>query len=155
MATINFLDIFHNKNQDKDTLISMTNEVIELYGFPCVLKRWVGSQELLDPLYQDAPSVFDDDPSLYECINTHVYVEYNRFNAVLQASGLGMETDTSIPGTMKLVDAPKEDDLIEIRLPYDKQLYKFRLGSTDVHKDICYSVILNIYHSSEREHEPE
>lgn len=155
MANINFLDIFHNKNQDKDTLISMTNEVIELYGFPCVLRRWVGSQTLLDPLYQDTPSVFDDDESLYERINTHVYVEYNRFNAVLQAYGLGVEAETSIQGTMKLIDAPKEDDLIDIRLPYDNQLYKFRLGSTDIHKDICYSVILNIYHSSERSYESE
>lgn len=146
MADINFLNIFHNNNLDKEVLIKMTNEVIELYGFPCVLKRWNGIQPALDPMYQDSPVNYENDESLYTKINTHVYIDYNRFNSVLHAYGLAIEGETTVNGMMKLEDEPKEDDVIELKLPYDEKLYKFKIGSTDVHKDICYSVVLDIHY---------
>lgn len=147
---INFLDIFHNQ-EDKGVLRLMTNELIRLYGFPCRLKRWNGIQTALDPLYQDSPVIFDEDENLYDVINTHVYIEYNRFNSILQSYGLSMEVDTTVNGMMILDDHPKEDDLIEIKLPYDDKLYRFKIGSTDIHRDLCYSVVLNIYHKEQRD----
>ena len=147
---INFLDIFHNQ-EDKDVLRLMTNEIIRLYGFPCQLKRWKGITTVLDPLYQDSPVIFDKDEDLYDIIDTHIYVEYNRFNSVLQSYGLSIEPDTTLNGMMILDDHPKEDDLIEIKLPYDNKLYRFKIGSSDIHRDLCYSVVLNIYHKEQRD----
>jgi len=147
---INFLDIFHNEN-DKTVLRQMTTEIIRLYGFPCHLKRWVGIQPVLDPIYQDSPTIFDtsdglEDGDLWDTLHTHVYIDYNRFNSVLHSYGLAIEPETSLTGMMIFDDHPKEDDLIEIHLPYDNKEYRFKIGSTDIHRDLCYSVILNIYH---------
>jgi len=146
MPDINFLEIFH-LNQDKPTLISMTNELVELYGFPCELRRWNGIQPVLDPLYQDSPTIFNSDEDLYDIINTYVYVDYNRFSSVLSAYGYALNGETTINGVMKLEDEPKADDIIKFKLPYDEKLPMFKLGLANIHKDICYNVVLDIYHS--------
>lgn len=150
MAEINFNEIFHQL-EDKPLLREYVNEIIELYGIPCRLYRWEGIQTALDPLYQDSPTVYHKDDDLYHVINTYVYVDYNRFNEVLRAYGHGIEPETTIYGVMKFDDHPNEDDIVELKLPYDDRFYKFQLGSTDVHRDICYSVVLNIYHQDREE----
>lgn len=142
---INFLDIFHS-NEDKPTLIEMVNEHIEMFGFQCILYRFKGNQAHIgDPLYKDTLSSFDRNSDLYDKIDTWIEIDYNRFNSVLQAYGLAIEAETSVTGNMMLKDLPKEDDLIDIKMPYDQKFYRFKIGSTDVHKDICYHVIMNIY----------
>jgi len=150
MAEINFNEFFHNLS-DKPLLREYVNEIVEMYGIPCKLLSWKGIQAALDPIYQDAPTLFDKDIDLYDVKNTHIYVDYNRFNAILKAYGQAIEPDTTINGIMKFDDHPKEDDIVELKLPYDDVLYRFRLGSTDVHKDICYSVVLNIYHQDRKD----
>lgn len=143
---INFLDIFHSA-ADKATIISLVDEKIQMSGFQCILYRYKGSQiKLGDPLYQDTLSTFDRSSDLYDIINTHIEIDYNRFNSILQSYGLAIEEGTTLIANMMLVDRPQEDDLIDIKIPYDEKFYRFRIGSTDVHKDICYHVVLNIYH---------
>lgn len=149
MSELNFLEIFHNEH-DKLLLTGMTDEIISLYGFPCIHKKWAGIQTVLDPLYDDLPSMHQKDEDLYEFCQTYVYVDYNRFNEILYAYGHGMQKDLSINGMMKLKDSPKEDDLVTIKLPYDEKYLTFRLGSTDVHRDICYSVVLNVSHFEQK-----
>ena len=144
MPDINFLTIFHDK-EDKQTLIKYCDEICELYGFPCKLKRWTGNQTALDPLYQDMPTVDDEDEDLFEPIDTFVYIDYQRFNSVLNAYGLSIEEGTTLEGMMRLQDDPHEDDVIEIYYPYDEKKYYFKIGSTDVHRDICYHVTLDVY----------
>ncbi len=145
MAEINFLEIFHN-DIDKETLRNMVNEVTQLYGFPCEFKQWTGMQTSLDPLYNDQLTMFQKDEELYETKNTYIYIDYNRLNQVLQSYGLEQEKNISLNGFMKLEDHPRENDLITIKLPYDDKLITFKIGSSDIHKDICYSVILQIPH---------
>ena len=145
MAEINFLEIFHN-DIDKETLRNMVNEVTQLYGFPCKFKQWTGMQTCLDPLYNDQLTMFQKDEELYETKNTYIYIDYNRLNQVLQSYGLEQEKNISLNGFMKLEDHPRENDLITIKLPYDDKLITFKIGSSDIHKDICYSVILQIPH---------
>lgn len=147
---IHFLDIFHDTN-DKELIKSMVNELVNLYGFKCILKRWSGIQTVLDPLYQDSPTILDQDSDLYDSILTRVYIDYQRFNSVLHSYGLAMETTTPLQGIMMLEDEPKEDDIIELKSPYDEKYYRFKIGSTDVHKDVCYSVIMNIYHKEKKD----
>jgi hypothetical protein len=145
LAEINFLEIFHN-DIDKETLRNMVNEVTQLYGFPCTIKQWTGIQTSLDPLYSDQLSMFQKDEDFYEVNNTYVYIDYNRLNQVLNSYGLAQEKNTSLNGFMKLDDHPRENDLITIKLPYDDRLLTFKIGSSDIHKDICYSVVLQIAH---------
>lgn len=145
MPEINFLEIFHN-DIDKETLRNMVNEVTQLYGFPCEFKQWTGMQTSLDPLYNDQLTMFQKDEELYETKNTYIYIDYNRLNQVLQSYGLEQEKNISLNGFMKLEDHPRENDLITIKLPYDDKLITFKIGSSDIHKDICYSVILQIPH---------
>ncbi len=142
MAEINFNEFFH-QTLDKELLRQYVDEIIDMYGIPCKHKKWIGNQAVLDPLYQDQ-IILDDSEDLYDVSNTYVYVDYQRFNEVLKSYGQSIETNTSINGMMKFSDAPKEGDIIELKLPYDDVLYKFKLGSTDIHRDICYSVVLNI-----------
>jgi hypothetical protein len=142
---INFLDIFHSE-YDKQTLIELVNEQIEAYGFQCILYRYKGKQiSLGDPLYKDTLTIKDRDLNLYDKIDTWIEIDYNRFNSVLQAYGLAIEAETTLTGNMMLKDKPKEDDLIDIKMPYDQKFYRFKIGSTDVHKDICYNITLDIY----------
>jgi hypothetical protein len=150
LAEINFNEIFHELD-DKPLLRHYADEIIELYGIPCRLRKWVGIQPVLDPMYQDTPTTYHTDEDLYHTVNTHVYVDYNRFNEVLKAYGHSVETNTTLNGIMKFDDHPKEDDIVELKLPYDDRYYKFQLGSTDVHRDVCYSVVLNVYYQDRRE----
>ena len=142
---INFLDRFHSE-YDKQTLIELVNEQIEAYGFQCILYRYKGKQiSLGDPLYKDTLTIKDRDLNLYDKIDTWIEIDYNRFNSVLQAYGLAIEAETTLTGNMMLKDKPKEDDLIDIKMPYDQKFYRFKIGRTDVHKDICYNITLDIY----------
>lgn len=142
---INFLDILWTNN-DRQTLIGMVDEMIAMYGFQCILYRYIGSEPMLgDPLYRDTLSIFDRSPELYEKIDTWVYIDYHRFNQVLQPYGLALEDNTTLEGNMRLQDMPKEKDLIDIKLPYDDIFYRFEIGSTDVHEDIVFHVTLNVY----------
>lgn len=142
---INFLDIFHTNN-DRETVISMVNERIQMRGWQCTLYRYKGSQvKLGDPLYQDTLSIHDRDESLYDVVPTHIEIDYNRFNSILHSYGLAIEEGTTLPANMMLKDKPQEDDIIDIKIPYDQKFYRFRIGSTDIHADICYHVVLNIY----------
>lgn len=148
MAEINFLELY-NFNEDKEVLRNMSEETIQLYGFPCELKRWRGIQPVLDPLYQDHNTSYYEDETLYSTKNTHVYIDYNRFNQVLKAYGLALEDNTTLVGNMILSDMPEEDDIITIKMPYDTRYVSFKIGSSDIHKDICYSVVLNVMSFSE------
>ena len=125
----------------------MANEVVELYGFPCTLRKWNGFQTSLDPLYQDISTLDESNEELFDYKKTHVYIDYNRFDQVLSSWGMSMTENTTLESMMKLDDEPKEDDIVEILYPYDGIKYKFKIGSADKHKDICYRVVLNIYYT--------
>lgn len=146
MTDINFLTLFHDR-LDKCTLIEMANEVIDLYGFPCVLRKWNGFQTSLDPLYQDISTLDESNEELFDYKKTNVYIDYNRFDQVLSSWGMSMTENTTLESMMKLADEPAEDDIVEILYPYDGKKYKFKIGSADKHKDICYRVVLNIYYT--------
>ncbi len=149
MPEINFLEIFHT-DEDKQTLRNMVDELTHLYGFPCILRKWTNINDTVDPLYGDQLTMHYNDEELYDKIGTYVYIDYNRFNQVLQNYGLALEKDTSLNGFMKLVDEPREDDLIDIKLPYDDRYITFKIGSSDIHKDICYSLVLNVTHFEQK-----
>lgn len=145
MPDINFLEIFHSK-QDKETLKNMVDEITNLYGFPCVLKRWTGIQTQLDPLYSDQLTSFQNDSDLYDPINTHIYIGWTKLNQTLHSYGLAFDENISLEGFMSLDDQPKENDIITIKLPYDDVLLTLKIGGTYVHTDICYGVTLQIAH---------
>lgn len=145
MAEINFLDIFHNKN-DKETLKNMVDEITQLYGFPCVLKRWTGMQTQLDPLYGDQLSAFQNDEEMYDPVNSYVYIDYLNLNQTLQSFGLAHDKSLTLNGFMRLDDQPRENDILTIKLPYDDNLITLKIGSADIYKDICFSVILLVAH---------
>ena len=67
------------------------------------------------------PTVDDEDEDLFEPIDTFVYIDYQRFNSVLNAYGLSIEEGTTLEGMMRLQDDPHEDDVIEIYYPYDEK----------------------------------
>lgn len=148
MPEINFLEIFH-RTEDIDVLRNMADETIQLYGFPCRLKRWRKIQPILDPIYQDHNTALYDDESLYSIKNTYVYIDYNRFNQTLKAYGMGLDDNTTLNGNMRLIDEPDEDDIIIVKIPYDNRYVSFKIGSSDIHRDICYSVVLNVMHFNE------
>lgn len=142
---INFLDILWT-NYDLDTLVNIVDEQIAMFGFQCILYRYKGENPNLgDPLYQDSLSIYDRNEKLYDIVNTWVYVDYHRFNEVLNPSRLSLEENTSLEGNMRLCDKPREKDLIDIKLPYDDRFYRFEVGSSDVHENIVYHVTLNVY----------
>ena len=150
MAELNFLNIFH-EDSDKETLRNMVNEIVNLYGFPCSHRKWTGMQVQLDPLYGDQLSVFQKDEDMYDLVNSYVYIDYNRLNQVLHPYGLALEKNASLQGFMKLADHPRENDLITIKLPYDDRKLTLKVGSADIHKDICYSVILQVAHFEQKQ----
>ena len=125
----------------------MANEVVELYGFPCTLRKWNGFQTSLDPLYQDISTLDESNEELFDYKKTHVYIDYNRFDRVLSSWGMSMTENTTLESMIKLDDEPAEDDIVEILQPYHGKKYKFKIGSADKHKDICYRVVLNIYYT--------
>lgn len=142
---INFNDIFFTA-ADKQTLIDLVDENIKMFGYQCTLYHYNGSQSHIgDPLYGDTLSTFDRNLESYSKIETWIYLDYVRFNSVLHSYGLALEEDTTLVGNMMLSDSPTEDDLIDIKLPYDDIFYRFKIGRTDVHRNICYNVVLDIY----------
>ena len=88
---------------------------------------------------------------MYDVVNSYVYIDYNRLNQVLHPYGLALEKNASLQGFMKLVDHPRENDLITIKLPYDDRKLTLKVGSADIHKDICYSVILQVAHFEQKQ----
>lgn len=150
MPDINFLTLFHDR-EDKSTLRKLNDEVIELYGFPCVLRKWNGIQSNLDSLYNDMGTINESDPNLFDYVNTFVHIDYARFDKVLNSYGLALTENTSLEAMMRLRDKPAEDDIVEITYPYDNKTYRFKIGSADIHKDICYRVVLNVYYTEQSE----
>lgn len=147
---LNFITLFNDC--DRIVAKSFYDEMIELHGFPCILKRWTGNTIIQDPLYQDTLYVHTEDKDMYEPISTFVYIDYNRFNSVLQGFGLAIEANTSVEGMMKLDDYPNEDDIIELTSPYDSRLVRFKIGSVDCNKNVVNHVTLNIMYIEGRDY---
>lgn len=139
---LNFIELYNDC--DKNVLRTYCDEMIDVNGFPCILKRWTGNTIVQDPLYQDTIYGFTNDAMIYEPVNTHIYIDYNRLMTSLQSFGVATDTNFSLNGMMKLCDNPTEDDIIELKSPYDGRLLSFTLGSVNNHKDIVYNVVLNI-----------
>lgn len=142
---LNFLDIYHTYH-DKSAMIMMCNELIMSKGFQCVFYKYIGTKlKIGDSLYKDTLTMFDRRPEMYEKINTWIVIDYVRLNAILQSPGLILEPSSTLTAMMMLKDKPDEDDIIELKLPYDNKFLRFRIGGADIHGNIVYHINLNPY----------
>lgn len=139
-----FLDNYLYKSESS-VHRNMVEEIISMYGWPCIHYRFLGNKLALDPLYGDAPTHLINDETVYEKINTKVYIEWKQFNQILTQSGAQHDNNIYLDGIMKLNDSPKEDDILSFLYPLDGNTYNFRLSTTDVFKDICYRVYMLVY----------
>lgn len=137
----NFLESFHDTH-DKSMIKNMTNEMIDLYGQPCLLLKRDNENNIDDdPLYNDSLSITK---RFYDRIPARVYIDYKNFAEILYAWGHTRLQNEHLYGVMKYDFHPDEGDVIVFTRPYDGKMYTFELTSTDDWKEICYNVVLTV-----------
>lgn len=144
---VNFIQTFHDKN-DKEQLITYVDELISMYGYPCILRHFTGNKiTSIDPLYQDNMSNVEINRNSedYQNIETYVYIDYKMLDDTLKSYGLALTNGTSLDGIMSLDTNVYEDDIVQILYPMNDITYTFKVGSVEIDKDICYKVVLNVY----------
>jgi len=141
-----FLDQFLLRSED-NLLQKMTEEIIKLYGWPCIHYSFLGNKVHLDGLYGDAPTKFYDDDTIYKKIDSKVYIDWKQFNTILNGEGTRSDESVYLDGFMALDTNPKEDDLLSFVYMLDGKRYTFKLGSTEIYKNVCYMVTMVVYDS--------
>jgi len=140
MAKINFYENFLDNN-DIEIARQMCDEMIDLYGIPCILYRYDGSETELHPFYGDAGTKKLDN---FIKIPTFFYCNYQNFQQTLYSYGQAMSQGTKLEGVMKFDLAPKNGDMLFFIRKYDDDIAKFEITNSSLYKNICYQTDIAI-----------
>ena len=130
---------------DIDTLKGMTDEIIDLYGYPCIYKRYNGPSMINHPLYHDRLTSTYNVDKFVEEFETRVYIENKHFVPQLMAHGYALNVETPITAFMKLSDNVRPEDLVTLLYKHEAQRYTFQINSATNWKNICYNCVLSVY----------
>ena len=130
---------------DIDTLKSMTNEIIDLYGYPCILTRYTGSKSTNHPLYRDRLTSTYNNDKLTKNNETRVFIENKHFIPQLMAYGYALNVETTVNAFMKLEDDVKPEDLVTLLYKHEAQRYTFQVNSASIWKSVCFNIVLSVY----------
>lgn len=140
----NFISSTYN-SLDYDTLRSMTDEIIDLYGYPCIYKQYVGPDMLNHPLYKDRlTSTNNIDKYMLEK-ETRVLLENKHFVPSLYGQGFALNTETTVNAFMKLEDNVAVEDLVTLLYQHEAKRYTFQINSATNWKNLCYNIVLSVY----------
>ncbi len=140
MAKINFYENFLDTN-DIEVLRELSDERIELFGIPCMLYKYVGSEVELDSLYGDFGSKAIEN---FQEIPTFYYCEYQNLQQILYSYGHATDKTTHFRGMMRLSDTPKNGDLVFFIRKLDDDIIRCEITNCALYKNICYLVDITI-----------
>lgn len=132
-------------SSDFDTLRGMTDEVIDLYGYPCIYKKFVGPDMVNHPLYKDRLTSTNNVDRFMTEVETHVLIENKHFVPQLLAHGYALNVETPVNAFMKLSDDVSPEDLVTLLYPHEAARYTFQVNSATIWKRLCYNVVLSVY----------
>lgn len=141
---INFIESTYD-SLDLDTLRGMTNEIIDMYGYPCIYRKYIGPDMLNHPLYKDRlTSTNNIDEYIYE-YETKVLLENKHFVPQLLGQGYALNAETTLNAFMKLEDDINVEDLVTLLYQHEARRYTFQINSATNWKNICYNMVLSVY----------
>lgn len=144
MNSLNFISSTFD-SLDFDTLRSMTNEVIDLYGYPCIYRKYNGPDMLNHPLYKDRLTSTNNIDEYIQEYETRVLLENKHFIPTLMGQGYALNVETTINAFMKLEDNVNVEDLITLLYQHEARRYTFQINSATNWKNLCYNVVLSVY----------
>lgn len=141
---INFIEQY-NDSLELDTLKGMTEELIEMYGYPCIHHQFVGPDMVNHPLYKDRLTSTDNIDEFVTEHETKVFLENKHFVPQLLAQGYALNTETTINAFMKLEDNVQVEDIVTLLYKHEARKYKFQVNSATNWKNLCYNIVLSVY----------
>ena len=129
---------------DLDTLKSMTDEIIDLYGFPCIYTRYTGPDMINHPLYKDRLTSTYNVDNLVNTFETRVFIESKHFVPQLMGAGYSLNVETPITAFMHFDDNAKVEDLVTLLYKHEAQRYTFQINSATNWKNICWNCTLSV-----------
>jgi hypothetical protein len=142
--TINFIESTWD-SLDLETLKSMTDELIDLYGYPCIYHKYVGPDMINHPLYKDRPTSSNNIEKYIEHHETKVLLENKHFVPQLLAQGYSLNAETVVNAIMKFDDNPDVEDIVTLLYLHEANRYNFQINSATNWKNICWNVVLSVY----------
>ena len=141
MNTFDFNQISNYWNHnDKEYLTLRVNEMVNIYGFPCIhFSRMNSIYNVTDPLYDDIKSKHAMNDEFFEGKETRFYTDQKVFMNALTGIGQVIEENSHLIVTMKFEDHPKIGDFIQLILPHSGTKYSFLINNATNYNDICYS----------------
>ena len=130
---------------DIDTYKSMTDELICVYGFPCILHKFKGQDYLHHPLYKDRLTSTDNVEQFTTQKETYVLLENKHFIPQLLGQGYSLNPETTITAFMRLEDDISPEDIITLQYKHEAQRYNFQINMATIWKNICYNMVLSVY----------
>lgn len=130
---------------DLDTLRGMTNELIDLYGYPCIYRRYNGPDMINHPLYKDRLTSTNNIDKYITQFETRVLLENKHFVPQLLSQGYALNPETTINAFMKLEDNIGVEDLITLLYQHEAKRYTFQINSATIWKNLCYNMVLSVY----------
>lgn len=144
MSDFNFISSAYD-SLDYDTLVGMTNEIIDLYGYPCVYRKFVGPELVNHPLYRDRLTSTNNVEQFYVEKETKVLLENKHFVPQLMAQGYALNVETPLNAFMKLEDEVGVEDLVTLLYKHEARRYTFQVNSATNWKNLCTNVVLSVY----------
>lgn len=144
MSDFNFISSAYD-SLDYDTLVGMTNEIIDLYGYPCVYRKFVGPESVNHPLYRDRLTSTNNVEQFYVEKETKVLLENKHFVPQLMAQGYALNVETPLNAFMKLEDEVGVEDLVTLLYKHEARRYTFQVNSATNWKNLCTNVVLSVY----------
>lgn len=127
-------------NNDKEYITGRVNEMVNLYGLPCIhFSRMDTIYNVTDPLYDDIKSKHAMNEEFFEAKETRFYTDQKVFMNALSGIGEVTEENSNILVTMKFEDQPKIGDYIQLILPFSGTKYTFLINNSTNYYDICFS----------------
>lgn len=130
---------------DLDTLRQMSDELIDLYGYPCIYRKYMGPDMLNHPLYKDRLTSTNNIDKYYYQYETRVLLENKHFVPQLLGYGYGFNVETTVNAFMKLNDDIAVEDLVTLLYQHEARRYTFQINSATNWKNICYNIVLSVY----------
>lgn len=143
-GNFNFISSVYD-SLDLDTLRGMTDEVIDLYGFPCIYTRYTGPDMANHPLYKDRLTSTYNVDKFTDNFETRVYIEDKHFVPQLMGLGYALNVETTLTAFMKLSDEVRPEDLVTLLYAHEAQRYTFQINSATNWKRLCWSLTLSVF----------
>jgi hypothetical protein len=123
----------------------MTDELIDMYGHPCIYHKYIGPDMLNHPLYKDRPTSTNNIEQYLQHHETKVLLENKHFVPQLLAQGYSLNPETTLNAFMKLEDDVNVEDIVTLLYLHEAKRYNFQINSATNWKNICYNMVLTVY----------